>query len=204
MSSGSVIPFPIEMHPAHLAWYCARTKPKHEHIAAANVSRAMGVEVFHPRLRLERATQRGVVRIVESLFPGYIFVRCALEQHFNDLRHVRGISSLVHFGHKIPTVPEEAIVELKQCFETEEPMAVEDGVRPGVEVTIADGAFCGFSGMVVRSLAAGQRVQILLDFLGRVTVAEVDRRTLKVENRRVADMLPLLAQGGAREMAVAG
>ena len=54
----------------------------------------------------------------------------------------------------------------------------------------------GFSGMVVRALSAGQRVQILLDFLGRVTLTEVDRRSLKLENRRVADLLPLLATRG--------
>ncbi len=203
MSVGSVIPLPIdEMHTAPLAWYCARTKPKHEHIAAANVSRSMGIEVFHPRLRLERATRRGMVRVVESLFPCYIFVRCAVG-NFNDLRHVSGVSSLVHFGERVPRVPEEAIVELKQCFEAEEPMVVEDRITPGAEVTIADGAFGGLSGMVVRSLAAGQRVQILLDFLGRATLAEVDRRTLRLENRRVADMLPSLAQG-MREVAVAG
>ena len=61
-----------------LAWYCARTKPKHEHIAAANVRQNLGLEVFHPRLRMERATQRGVMRVVEPLFPCYIFIRCVL------------------------------------------------------------------------------------------------------------------------------
>jgi transcription antitermination factor NusG len=102
----------------------------------------------------------------------------------------------VHFGHKIPAVPEAAILELKQCFETEEPMVVEDGVIPGAEVQIAEGVFMGFSGMVVRALSAGQRVQILLDFLGRVTLAEVDRKSLRVENRLIADALPLLATPG--------
>ena len=204
MSVSSVIPFPNEMQAVPQAWYCARTKPKHEHIAAANVARALGVEVFHPRLRLERATRRGTMRIVESLFPCYIFVRCSLEAHFNDLKHVSGISSLVRFGHKIPSVPEDSIFELKQCFESEEPMMVDDALTAGAEVTIADGAFCGFSGMVVRSLPAGQRVQILLDFLGRATLTEVDRRALKVENRRVADMLPLLANGGMRDAAAVG
>ncbi len=42
------------------AWYCARTKPKHEHIAAANLLKNLGLEVFNPRLRVERATQRGL------------------------------------------------------------------------------------------------------------------------------------------------
>ena len=57
-------------------WYCARTQPKHEHIAAAGVARKLDLEVFHPRLRIEKATRRGVVRFVEPLFPCYIFVRC--------------------------------------------------------------------------------------------------------------------------------
>jgi len=46
------------------AWYCARTKPKHEHIVAAGLKRNLGLEVFHPRLRIERPTRRGVVRVI--------------------------------------------------------------------------------------------------------------------------------------------
>lgn len=185
------------------AWYCARTKPKHEHIAAANVSKNLGLEVFHPRLRLEKATRRGVMRVVEPLFPCYIFIRCNLENRMDEIRHVTGISSLVHFGRKIPTVPDSAIEELKQCFESEQPMVVQDAVVPGAEVTIVEGAFFGFTGMVVRSLSAGQRVQILLDFLGRVTLTEVDRKSLKLENRRVADLLPLLATSDPADVAAA-
>src|SRR5580693_5580377 len=126
------------MNDCKSAWYCARTKPKHEHIAAVNVGKRLGLVVFHPRLRLERATRRGVVRVVEPLFPCYMFVRCILENYFDEIRHVSGISSLVHFGRKIPAVPESAMVELKQCFESEEPMVVEDGVIPGTEVQIAE------------------------------------------------------------------
>ncbi|MGA2748465.1 MAG: transcriptional activator RfaH [Verrucomicrobiota bacterium] len=185
------------------AWYCARTKPKHEHIAAANVARILGLEVFHPRLRLERATRRGMMRVVEPLFPCYIFIHCVLENRLDEVRHITGISSLVHFGRRIPVVPDGAIEELRQCFETEEPMLVEDGVIPGAQVTIAEGAFRGFTGMVVRALSAGQRVQILLEFLGRITLTEVDRKCLKVENRRVADLLPLLATPGSTDIVVA-
>ena len=175
------------------AWYCARTKPKHEHIAAANVQKNLGLEVFNPRLRMERATQRGIVRVVEPLFPCYIFVRCLLAESVDSIRHVTGISSLVHFGRRIPIVPDGAIEELRQCFESEEPMAVQDGLVAGAEVTIAEGAFLGYSAMVVRALPAMRRVQILLEFLGRPTLAEVDRRSLKLAHQRVVDRLPLLA-----------
>jgi hypothetical protein len=71
-------------------------------------------------------------------------------------------------------------------------------------VIIVDGAFFGLSGMVVRELSAGQRVQILLDFLGRTTLAEVDKKSLKLQNGRVADLLPLLATTEAAQMIAAG
>jgi transcription antitermination factor NusG len=112
----------------------------------------------------------------------------------DSVRHVTGISSLVHFGGRIPTVPDGAIEELRQCFESEEPMAVQDGLQVGAEVTIADGAFLGYSAMVVRALPAVRRVQILLEFLGRPILAEVDRSSLKTLNHQVGDRLPLLAR----------
>ena len=174
------------------AWYCARTKPKHEHIAAANLSRNLGMEIFNPRLRIERATRRGVVRNVEPLFPCYIFVRCTADA-LNDIRYVTGVGNVVHFGQKVPTVPASVIEELKACFENEEPLAVEDPLYPGAEVSVADGAFQGFQAIVLKMLPARQRVQILLDILGRPTLVEVDRQSINLENRSVADLMPSLA-----------
>jgi transcriptional antiterminator RfaH len=175
------------------AWYCARTQPKHEHIAAGSLRRTLGLEVFHPRLKVERATRRGMVRTVEPLFPCYVFVRCALEEWANEIRYANGISSLVQFGPRIPTVPEGIIDELRQCFESEEPMSVQDRLFPGAEVTVAEGALLGSRGIVVKLLPSRQRVQILLEFLGRTIVTEVDRSSVSLENRNMADLMPLLA-----------
>jgi len=178
---------------AGFAWYCARTKPKHEHIVAAGLKRNMGLEVFHPRLRMERPTRRGVVRVVEPLFPCYVFVRCNINDCLDGVRYVNGVSSLVHFGDRIPVVPDHVVEELRQCFELQELLDVEEHLRPGTEVTVGEGAFHGFNGIVLKVLSARQRVQILLDFLGRTTLAEVDRKSLVVENRSMADMMPSLA-----------
>lgn len=174
------------------AWYCARTKPKHEHIAAANLVRHLGLAVFNPRLRVERATQRGLVRTVEPLFPCYVFIQCE-PNDWNSVRYITGISSLVHFGNLIPTVPDFVIADLKSCFETEDPLLVEDPLLPGSEVTIAEGSFRGFQAKVLKTLPARQRVQILLDILGRPTVVELNRHSVTLENRSLAASLPLLA-----------
>jgi len=90
-------------------------------------------------------------------------------------------------------VPDEVIDELRQCFEAEEPLTVQDRLYPGAEVMVAEGPFLGSHGVVVRLMPARQRVQILLDFLGRTTVAEVERKSLTLENSCLADLVPTLA-----------
>jgi transcriptional antiterminator RfaH len=181
------------MHADRLAWYCARTKPKHEHIAAANVRKMLGLEVFHPRLRVERATRRGIVRLNEPLFPCYIFVRCVIEDGLADIQHTNGISSLVHFGDRIPTVSDSVIGELQECFSSEELITVQDCISPGDEVTVGDGAFAGMRAFVLRVMPARQRVQVLLDILGRPTPVEVDRKFVVLERDTLADRAPVLA-----------
>jgi len=176
-----------------LTWYCARTKPKHEHIAAANLRRNLELEVFHPRLRIERATQRGVMRVVEPLFPCYIFVRCVLEDHFTDVRHTSGISSLVHFGQKIPAVPDPIIEELRECFEADDPMTVEERISPADEVVFVEGAFSGMRAFVLRVMPAKKRVQVLLEVLGGPTPVEVERRAVVLKKNTLADFVPVLA-----------
>src|SRR5262249_17868761 len=104
-----------------------------------------------------------------------------------------GINNLVQFGSRIATVPAPVIDELRVCFEAGEPMAVEDRLYEGAEVTVAEGPFMGAYGIVVRVLPARRRVQILLDFLGRATLAEVERKSVTVENKCMADLMPALA-----------
>ena len=189
----SEISYPYDGDTGNQAWYCARTKPKHEHIAAANLRKNLGLEVFHPRLRVERATRRGVVRTVEPLFPCYIFIRCAIESSLNEVKYTTGINSFVRFGDKIPTVPDIVIEELQECFDAEEPMTVNDRLSPGDEVVIGEGAFAGMRGFILRVLPARQRVQVLLDILGRHAPVEVDRHAVALEDGLVADRVPLLA-----------
>ncbi|MCX8089460.1 MAG: hypothetical protein N3I86_00775 [Verrucomicrobiae bacterium] len=175
------------------AWYCARTKPKHEHIAAANVAARLGLEVFLPRLRVERVTRRGIVRVVEPLFPGYLFVRCGAVEQLGEVQRVSGISSLVRFGGRVPVVEDALIEELQECFADDAPLEVEDRLSPGDEVVVGEGAFAGMRAYVLRVMPARQRVQVLLDILGRPTPVEVHRQSLAVERNSVLECVPALA-----------
>lgn len=181
------------------AWYSARTKPKHEHIAAASLRKNLGLEVFSPRLRLEKLTRRGLVSVTEPLFPCYIFVRCVLEEQFNEIQHTVGVNRLVSFGGKIPEVADGVITELRDCFEYDEIIQVDKNLRPGDEVTVAGGAFAGMSAYVLKSLPAKKRVQILLEILGQPTTVEVERETVILKKNSLADLAPALAASARRE-----
>ncbi|HEX5397505.1 MAG TPA: transcriptional activator RfaH [Verrucomicrobiae bacterium] len=184
------------MQTGDLNWYCARTKPKHEHLAAAHLRRNLSLEVFQPQLRVERATQRGVMRVLEPLFPCYIFVRCTLEEHLDEIQYANGIHSLVHFGRRIVGVPKAIVEELRECFETEDTMTVPDRISPGDEVVIGDGAFAGMRAYVLRLMPARKRVQVLLEVLGGPTPVEVNRHSVVLLKNTLADMLPILAAPG--------
>lgn len=176
------------------AWYCARTKPKSEHLAAANVRRSLGLEVFQPRLRSEQVTCRGVVKnVTEPLFPCYIFIRCNLSESSQQIRHTFGISSLVNFGERVPPVPDSVISELQDCFGEQEIMPMNNHPVVGDDVTVGSGAFFGMRAVVLRSWPAKRRVQILLDILGRPTPIEVHSSLVTLDSQPMARMVPALA-----------
>lgn len=181
------------MQPSLTAWYVARTKPKHEHIAAANLRKQLGLEVFSPRLRLEKLTKRGLVSVTESLFPCYIFVHCSVGDQMNQIQHTSGVSHLVHFGGVMPKVANDVIAELREWFESEEIMVVDSNLAIGDEVTLAVGAFSGMSASVLKCLPAKKRVQILLEVLGQPTMVEVEREAVVLKKSSLADMAPFLA-----------
>jgi len=198
------MPFNFKMKIESPAWYCARTKPKHEHIAAANLRKNLNLEVFHPRLRIERATRRGVMRVSEPLFPCYIFFRCIIGEKLGEIQRTNGVNTVVHFARRIPKIADAVIEELKECFEGEETMTVKDRLSPGDEVVVVDGAFRGMCAFVLRVMSARKRVQVLLDVLGRPTPAEVDENSVVNERNTVATLVPILAAPVIQNAAVAG
>lgn len=164
------------------SWFCVRSHPKREHIAAAHLRLLEGVEVFNPRLKIRKATRRGVVTFVESLFPNYIFARFDPEAAFTTVRYSPSVSTIVHFGLRVPSVPDEVVAELQGQFGEEEVLECERHVSEGDIVTIGEGPFYGMTAKVLRVLTPHQRVEVLLDFLGRTTSAVVNPNTLVLES----------------------
>jgi transcriptional antiterminator RfaH len=169
------------VEPSELSWYCVRSQPRHEHIAAGHLRRNRGVQVFSPRVRFQRATRRGPVWVTEPLFPSYLFARFNRTTSLQDVQHTSGVARVVRFGLIWPTVPDDVIAELWAAVDGEQTRVIQEVLQVGDEVQVAGGAFDGFHAVVTRLMPARQRVAVLLEFLGRQTLAEVDYSALRKE-----------------------
>ena len=155
------------------AWFCVRSQPKHEHIAAAHLKREPGIEVYLPRVRFKRATRRGPVWFTEALFPNYLFARFDLGQCLRQVCHAQGIRGVVHFGDRWPIVPDAVIEELRATLGEDPVHVIREELQPGEAVQIAGGVFHGLRAVVTRVMPSRERVAVFLEFLGRQTTVEL-------------------------------
>ena len=154
-------------------WYCVRSQPKHEHIAAANLARHLGLEVYAPSLRVRRPRPTGPVWVREALFPGYLFARFSLPTILDKVRYTSGVKSLVQFGGRYPVISEDVLEQIRVSLHGEEILEHTSEFEMGDRVEILDGPLRGLSAVVQRYLPARQRVQVLLEFLGQSTQVDL-------------------------------
>jgi transcriptional antiterminator RfaH len=163
-----------------LAWFCLQSQQKQEHVAAAHL-RQEGIEVFLPRIRFKRKTVRGPAWVTEVLFPAYVFARFDWRESLRFVRHAAGVSRVVSFGLHMPTIPDDVIAELRAQVGERELHVITEDFHEGEGVVLAGGAFHGLRAVVQKVFPARQRVQVLLDFLGRQTSVEVDNAAVVSE-----------------------
>jgi transcriptional antiterminator RfaH len=154
-------------------WFCLKTQPKREHLAATALQRQFGVECFSPRLRFRRMTQRGPVWFVEAMFPGYLFAKFIYSTQHRAVESSHGIRGIVHFGDRLATLPENIVAALKSRVGAEEIMTLDCSIKVGQPVQIVDGPFQGLEVVVTRLLPAKERIRVLFNFLGRTVEMEV-------------------------------
>ena len=160
------------------AWFCLRTQPKHEHIAAAHLKQDADIAVYLPRIRFKRATRRGPVWFTEALFPNYLFAQFDLAACLRRVCHARGVRGVVHFGNRWPIVPEAVIAELRATVGADHVHVIHEELRPGETVQIAGGVFHGLRAVITRVMPSRERVAVLLEFLGRQTSVELPGEAL--------------------------
>lgn len=187
---------PVVLQTLEPEWVCLRTHPKHEHIAAAQLRHISGVEVFNPQLRMERTTRRGRVCSTESLFMNYLFARFVLETMLERVRYTPSVKRIVQFGSLPATIPDSVIAELRDTLAENADTVFSDAPMDGDEVEVLEGPFRGETVRVARVLPAQQRVEVLMDVLGRSLPVEFSLSSLIFKHRPAAQRVLGISSGG--------
>ena len=154
-------------------WYCLKTQPKHEKLAAHFLRTQEDLEVFCPMLRFQKATVTGRKWFEEALFTGYIFGKFPYLTHHRLVSSAMGVSKIVGFGG-VPSVVDDVVIhDLREFARDNETIEIAPEILPGDEVAVVGGPFKGLQALVTRVMPAKQRVALLLEMLGSQREIEV-------------------------------
>jgi len=162
-------------------WFCVRSKPKSEHIAARNLQGFANLdEVFCPRIRYEKSTRRGKVWFVEALFPGYLFARFDLWRDLRAVNATPGVSGVLRFADSYPRISDACVGELREEFpeEADAIRVIDPEISVGDEVVLTSGPMAGLQTIVTRLSSGTERARVLLEWLGQEREAEVSLSSL--------------------------
>ena len=160
--------------PSEKKWYCVRSQPRQEHIAAEHLQRVPDIDVFCPRIRFKKCGRSGgALLVTQALFPGYLFAKFRFDLENRIVRYAHGVRGLVHFGQKYPAVPESLITGLRSGLGDAPVKDISTPLSEGMAVTIVEGSFRGFSAVITGIRSSAERVRVLLEFLGTTVEAEV-------------------------------
>lgn len=164
------------------AWYVIHSKPKCEHLAAAMMLSIPDVETYCPRIKFQRNTQRGKVWFVEALFPSYFFARFVPLHSMRAVKHSQNVVRIVDFGGQMTPVPDSVIQTIREEMDGQVVKEIQVGVRVGDTVELTDGPMRGLKGIVNCILNGDDRVKILMEFLGRESLIEVNTSQILAEH----------------------
>jgi transcriptional antiterminator RfaH len=155
------------------AWYCLRSRRKQEHVAAAHVKVLGDIPVFCPRIRFRRRTKTGTtLKVNEALFPGYLFAQFSLREMLPQVRSAHGVSGVLRFGNWYPIIEDDVIDDLRIQTGDGDVREVVPELVAGDRVRLVEGPLAGLEAVITHVLPGNERVRLLLEFLGRETVAE--------------------------------
>jgi len=154
-------------------WYCVRSKPKKERLAASSLAALHGLDVFCPQIRFRRQTVRGPVWFQEAMFPGYFFARFDMVEAKRAVSYSPGVLTLPMFNGCHVSIPDSVIESLKADLDAECTVDAGAALEVGEETTVLEGSMRGLKVKVIKLMPAEGRVGVLLELLGTLVEAEL-------------------------------
>jgi len=152
-------------------WYAGYTAARHEKRVADHFAQR-GVEHFLPLYETIHRWNNGRHRVQLPLFPGYIFVRIALQERLRVLE-VPGFVRLVGFNSLPVPLPEADINKMKDALNKGALAEPYPYLTVGTRVEIRNGPMQGMTGILLRRQNKC-RVVISIDLIMRSMAVEVE------------------------------
>jgi transcriptional antiterminator RfaH len=170
---------PVPSGQGERRWYCVQTRPKSEHIAAASLEQLEGLETYCPFLRIQRSLSRGVVWFREALFPCYVFAKFDVTENMRAVSYAQAVTRILQFGGKLAELSDEALDGIRAEMGGKLVREIRLVPLVGDETEVASGPFRGFPGKVTHVREGGERVRLLIDFLGGLHEIEAPSHALR-------------------------
>jgi transcriptional antiterminator RfaH len=157
------------------AWYVVQTK-RHRERAAQEYLKDRGVSSYLPQI--VQWPPPAVGSAIAAMFPGYLFVYCALAEEFVRISWTPGVKEFVRFGGTPAAVDSSIIDYLRGREGSDGLIRCREEIAERSEVRITRGPFRGLTAIVEQRLPARERVRVLMELLQRTTVVELPERWL--------------------------
>jgi len=161
----------VLVNPDNLRWYAAYSCANHEKSVARQLE-LRSIESFLPLYERPSRWKDRTVKLQLPLFPGYVFVRLAIEKKLGVLQ-VPGVVRLVGFnGHPAP-LPEEEMQALREGLSGSLRVEPCPYLQIGRRVRVKSGALRGLDGILLKK-KNGYRFVLSLELIQRSMAVEVD------------------------------
>jgi transcriptional antiterminator RfaH len=161
------------------SWYLIYCKPQQERIARDNLKR-QGYVVYLPFAPVKRRKKGRTVRIVDPIFPRYLFIYLSDQtDDWGPIRSTIGVSSLVRFGQVPAKIPDSLIEGLRMREDSDGIQEIpEREFRPGDTVRIAEGIMEGYEG-IFQCQKSNKRVMLLLKIAENTAKIEIESNQIE-------------------------
>jgi transcriptional antiterminator RfaH len=143
-------------------WYVIHTKPQNERRVDMNL-RTMGLETLCPMFVDDHAGRRpGAKARVAALFPGYIFGRFSVLQHWHNIRFTRGVKDVLNTEGRPLAVDDEVVRLVAERIGDDGHVHIGSPLKAGDRVVIRGGPFSSLIGVLESPANDQTRLSVLL------------------------------------------
>lgn len=165
------------------SWHLLKTKTHAEELAQHSLWQYQ-ITAYLPRLLIGKARSPELKTV--PLFPGYLFFQLApSSRYWPYVRWAHGVSYILSDDYGPIALPEDLIQEI--AFREEQKcnltiLNLKRPFEPGETLEVVSGPFAGLQAVFESPLSANNRIQVLVQILGRLTRVSLESGAVKRSN----------------------